>query len=142
VFRSSSGAEILVGKGADKNDELTFRVARGGDLFVHARDAPGSHVVVPLAGRAVDEATLLDAATLAVWFSAARPDADPSSLPPASSPASAQADVAWTYCKNVRKPRHAPAGRVSLSGGRTLRVRLDPERLRRLLASRVDSQDG
>ena len=47
-FRSSTGAAILVGRGADRNDELTFKVARGNDLWLHTRDVPGAHVVVPL----------------------------------------------------------------------------------------------
>ena len=63
-FRSSTGAAILVGRGADRNDELTFKVARGNDLWLHTRDVPGAHVVVPLSGRPIDGETLLDAATL------------------------------------------------------------------------------
>jgi predicted ribosome quality control (RQC) complex YloA/Tae2 family protein len=45
-FVSSEGFEILVGKGAKDNDHLTFRVAKSNDLWLHAADYPGSHVVV------------------------------------------------------------------------------------------------
>ncbi len=121
VFRSSTGAEILVGRGADKNDQLTFHVARGNDLWMHTRDYPGAHVVVPLAGAPVDQQTLLDAATLAVHHSQAR--------------GQLAADVTWAPRKLVRKPRGAAPGLVSVAGGRTLRVRMEPERLRRLLAT-------
>ncbi len=142
VFRSASGADILVGKGADKNDELTFRIARGNDLWLHTRDLPGAHVVVPLAGRPVDEPTLLDAATLAVWFSPARPTdwrADGPGAPGGDETArKVQADVTYALRKLVRKPRNAPPGRVTVAGGKTLRVRLEPDRLRRLLASRAE----
>ena len=125
VYRSTGGREILVGRGAAKNDELTFHVARGDDLWMHTRDVPGAHVIVPTAGgRPVDGETLLDAATLAVHHSPAR-GAD-------------QADVTYTPRKLVRKPRGAAPGLVTIAGGKTLRVRLDEARLRRLLATLVD----
>jgi len=45
-YRSSDGYEILVGRAAHTNDQLTFRVARSHDLWLHSADYPGSHVVV------------------------------------------------------------------------------------------------
>lgn len=137
VFRSATGVPILVGKGAAKNDQLTFEVARGNDLWLHTRDVPGAHVVVPLAGRPIDEATLLDAATLAVWFSPARPIAalDGADAAALAALVQTQADVTYLLRKFVRKPRRAAPGLVSLAGGKTLRVRLEAARLRRLLAS-------
>ena len=72
-FRSLAGLPILVGRGAAQNDALTLRVARGNDLWLHARGLAGAHVVVRLEkGRAPDQETLLDAAHLAVHFSDAR----------------------------------------------------------------------
>ncbi len=123
-FRSASGVAILVGRGADKNDDLTFHVARGGDLWLHTRDVPGAHVVVPTGGAPVDQETLLDAATLAVHHSPARQER--------------QADVTYAARKHVRKPRGAKPGLVTVAGGKTLRIRMEPERLRRLLASRLE----
>lgn len=126
-FRSATGAAILVGRGSDRNDELTFKVARGNDLWLHTRDVPGAHVIVPLSGRPVDGETLLDAATLAAHHSNARGEA--------------QVDVVYLPRKLVRKPPKSAPGLVTHSGGKTLRVRLEPARLSRLLASRVD-EDG
>ena len=123
-FRSSTGVAILVGRGADRNDELTFKVGRGSDLWLHTRDVPGSHVIVPLSGKPVDGETLIDAATLAAHHSNARGEA--------------QVDVVYTARKLVRKPPKSAPGTVTHSGGKTVRVRLEPERLARLLASRVD----
>jgi len=123
-FRSSTGVAILVGRGADRNDELTFKVARGNDLWLHTRDVAGAHVVVPLSGKPVDGETLLDAATLAAHHSNARGEA--------------QVDVVYVMRKLVRKPPKSAPGTVTHSGGKTLRVRLEPERVARLLASRVD----
>jgi predicted ribosome quality control (RQC) complex YloA/Tae2 family protein len=120
-YRSAAGEAIWVGRGAADNDTLTFRHARGGDLWLHCLDAAGAHVVVPLrSGRPAAEATLLDAATLAASFSRLSGEA--------------QVDVLYTHVKNLRKPKGAPPGRVFTSDTKTLRIRLEPERLARLLA--------
>jgi predicted ribosome quality control (RQC) complex YloA/Tae2 family protein len=123
-FRSATGMPILVGRGSDRNDELTFKVGRGNDLWLHARDWAGAHVIVPTDGRPVDSETLLDAATLAAHHSRARGEA--------------QVDILYVARKHVRKPPKSAPGLVTTSGAKTLRVRLEPERLRRLLAARVD----
>lgn len=88
---------------------------------------PGAHVIVPLSGRPVDGETLLDAATLAAHHSNARGEA--------------QVDVVYLPRKLVRKPPRSAPGAVTHAGGKTIRVRLEPARLARLLASRVD-EDG
>jgi predicted ribosome quality control (RQC) complex YloA/Tae2 family protein len=121
AFRSRSGARILVGRNARANDELTLKWARGNDLWLHARGLQGSHVVVPEPGDAPDSRTLADAALLAAHFSSAR--------------GSEGAEVAWTRRKHVRKARGAAAGAVSYSQEKTMRVRLDPDRLQELLAT-------
>jgi predicted ribosome quality control (RQC) complex YloA/Tae2 family protein len=126
--RSLSGEAIWVGRGPADNDTLTFRHARGGDLWLHCRDAAGAHVVVPLrAGRPAGEATFLDAATLAAHFSKLRDEA--------------QVDVLYTHVKNLRKPKGAAPGLVYTADTKTIRVRLDPERVARLLTPLVDDPD-
>src|SRR5262249_56904922 len=111
---------IWVGRTARDNDALTFQHARGADWWLHVRDAGGSHVVIRATpGRQLDERTLLDAATLAVHFSALGEEP--------------QVDVQYTLCKHVRKAR-AP-GAVYVSHAKTLRVRVDSARLNRLLAT-------
>lgn len=108
-FVSSDGIEILVGKKAADNDFLTFRVARSLDLWLHAEDYPGSHVVVRLAGRKVaPHKTLLEAAQLAAFYSDAREHP--------------KAAVRYTQRKFVNKPRKGPPGLVSLSSFRTILV--------------------
>jgi len=120
TFQAQSGAEIRVGRNATDNDALTFRHARGNDLWLHTADAPGSHVIVPLArGAEPDPEDVLDAGHLAVWFSPLKE--------------AAKADVHVARRKEVKKPKGAPAGLVHVAGGRTLAVRMQPERLRRLL---------
>jgi predicted ribosome quality control (RQC) complex YloA/Tae2 family protein len=122
-FVSREGKAILVGKGASDNDVLTFRVARGNDLWMHARDYPGSHVVVPLGrGEEPTQETLLDAATLAAHYSQAK--------------GALVVDVAYTRRKNVTRPKGASSGRVAVSDAKTIPIRIEPARLERLLRKR------
>jgi predicted ribosome quality control (RQC) complex YloA/Tae2 family protein len=115
----SGGGRILVGRNARDNDALTFRVARGNDVWLHARGVQGAHVVIPGAGDAPDSTVLGDAALLAAHFSSFR--------------STGGVEVSWTRCKHVRKPRGAPPGSVLITQEKTIRVRLDPERLAGLL---------
>ena len=116
----SAGFEVRVGRSAPDNDALTFKHARGNDLWLHTADCPGSHVILRLEKRQeADPEALVDAALLAVHFSPARGgDGVP---------------VHVAYRKEVHKPRGAKAGLVSLSGGRILQVRAQQERLEGLL---------
>jgi predicted ribosome quality control (RQC) complex YloA/Tae2 family protein len=108
-----------VGRGAADND-ATRRLARGNDLWLHARGQTGAHVVVRLGKAPVDQETLLDAAHLAVHFSEARGEP--------------QVEVAATLVKHVRKARGAAPGAVTYSQEKVLRLRLEATRLARLLA--------
>jgi predicted ribosome quality control (RQC) complex YloA/Tae2 family protein len=108
-FLSSDGIEILVGKKAADNDFLTFRIARSLDLWMHAADYPGSHVVIRLAGRKeTPHATLIEAARLAAFYSDAREQP--------------KAAVRYTQRKFVNKPRKGSPGLVSLANFRTILV--------------------
>ena len=61
-YRSSDGLAIIVGKGGDSNDRLTFRVARGNDYWLHCQGAAGSHVIVrALKNKTVPLNTLIEA---------------------------------------------------------------------------------
>jgi predicted ribosome quality control (RQC) complex YloA/Tae2 family protein len=108
-YRSSDGYEIMVGRAGADNDHLTFRVAKSYDLWFHAADYPGSHVVLrnpqrkPVPPRAITEA-----AQLAAKFSQAR------TLPRA----------AVNYCerKYVTKMKGFAPGQVRLSSFKTVMV--------------------
>ncbi len=122
TFLSSDGRSILVGRSAEDNDELTLRTARPHDLWLHARGASGSHVVVPLEReQACPPATLAEAAMLAAHFSRFRDDRD--------------VEVLYTPRRYVRKRRGAPAGSVSVEREKVLLVAMDRGRLARLLES-------
>jgi predicted ribosome quality control (RQC) complex YloA/Tae2 family protein len=120
-FRSSAGDVILVGRGAADNDRLTFGVARGNDLWLHTRDAAGAHVIVRRGGSGspLSAATLVDAATLAAHHSPLAGEE--------------QVDVSYTQVKNLRKPKGTAPGLVYVSDAKTIRVRVEAERLARLL---------
>jgi predicted ribosome quality control (RQC) complex YloA/Tae2 family protein len=108
-FVSSEGFEILVGKGAKDNDFLTFRVAKSLDLWMHAADYPGSHVVVKNPSRQeIPPRTLLEAAQIAAFYSQAREQP--------------KAAVHYTQKKFVNKPKGAVLGLVSLSSFKTILV--------------------
>jgi predicted ribosome quality control (RQC) complex YloA/Tae2 family protein len=109
-YRSSDGYEILVGRAARDNEELTFKVARSHDLWLHAADYPGSHVVVRARGRddEVPHRTLVEAAQLAAHFSQAKDDA--------------KVAVNHTRRKFVSKIKGAAPGLVRLSSFRTILV--------------------
>ncbi len=109
TFRSSDGYEILVGRGSRDNDQLTFRVARSLDTWMHAADYPGSHVVIRNRGKQeVPHRTLLEAARLAAYFSKAKGEA--------------KAAVRYTLRKFVHKPKGTKPGLVSLSEFKTVMV--------------------
>jgi hypothetical protein len=112
-FRSSGGLEIRVGRGARKNDDLTFRHAAPDDVWLHVRESPGAHVVLRW-GRSENPPArdLEEAAILAALHS----DARHAGVVP----------VDWTLRKHVRKPRKAPPGAVIPDRVKTLFVEPDP----------------
>lgn len=109
-YRSSDGYEILVGRAAKDNDQLTFKVARAHDLWLHAADYPGSHVIVrnPQRGEDVPHRTIIEAAQLAAYFSQAKRDA--------------KVSVHYTPRKFLSKPKGAAPGLVRMSSFRSLLV--------------------
>jgi predicted ribosome quality control (RQC) complex YloA/Tae2 family protein len=96
-YRTPSGFEILIGRNNRQNDYLTFRVAGDYDLWFHAQEIPGSHVLLRLEPGAVPEqADLQYTANLAVYYSRARQ--------------TDQAPVVYTEPKHVYKPKGAKPG--------------------------------
>ncbi len=109
-FLSSDGLTILVGKGSKDNDYLTFRIAKSLDIWLHAADYSGSHVIIRRNGRAeVPQKTLLEAAMLAAFYSKAKKET--------------KAAVRYAERKFVSKPKGAAPGLVSVSASKTIMVR-------------------
>jgi len=68
-YYSEEGFQIVVGRNARQNEKVTFDIAKGEDLWLHARGAPGSHVVIRCGGQPVSDDTLQMAAQLAAYHS-------------------------------------------------------------------------
>ncbi|WP_445632342.1 Rqc2-like protein RqcH [Nostoc sp. DSM 114161] len=96
-YRTPSGFEVLIGRNNRQNDQLTFRVAGDYDLWFHAQEIPGSHVLLRLEpGAVAEEADLQFVANLAAYYSRARQ--------------SDQVPVVYTQLKHVYKPKGAKPG--------------------------------
>ena len=108
-YVSTDGFEILVGRGARDNDNLTFRIARPSDLWLHAGDYPGSHVVVRNPNRKeIPQRTIIEAAQLAGRFSQASEDT--------------KVVIHYTERKFLSKPKGAAPGLVRMSSFRSITV--------------------
>jgi predicted ribosome quality control (RQC) complex YloA/Tae2 family protein len=123
-FLSSDGVSIIVGRNDRENDELTFRLARGNDLWFHARGIPGSHLIVRMERRReIPYQTLLDAATLALHFSKGRK--------------AGKGDVLYTFKKYIQRPKNQKAGSVLTSQDKNIYIEIETARLERILQNRI-----
>jgi len=101
-FIAPDGTEIIVGKNSAQNDRITG-AARGNDTWLHAKDMPGSHVIIKSETPAPE--TLMMALKLAAWFSRGKGVSVP---------------VDYTLRKFVKKPGGAPAGFVIYTHQKTV----------------------
>lgn len=97
-YRSSDGYLILVGKNNYQNEELTFKVAGNKDWWFHAKNIPGSHVIVRCDGEELPDRTFEEAAGLAAFYSKAK--------------SQEKVEVDYTQRKNVKKPAGGAPGYV------------------------------
>ncbi len=106
--------EILVGRGEDDNDVLTFDVAEPDDLWLHVGDGtPGSHVVVRNPKKVTLPKSVIErAASLAAWYSKSR--------------SATKVEVHYCRASQVSKPRGAKAGLVELADHSNIRVKPAP----------------
>ena len=114
-YLSSDGKTIIyVGRNNLQNEELTFKMARKEELWFHAKDIPGSHVVISGNLDPSDEVKT-DAAELAAYFSRGR--------------LSNLVQVDMIEVKKLNKPTGGKPGFVTYTGQKTLRVTPDPEKI-------------
>lgn len=106
---------ILVGKNNLQNDELSFQIAKKGELWFHAKDIPGSHVIITGNVDPTDEVKT-DAAELAAYFSKARH--------------SNLVQVDMIEAKKLHKPTGGKPGFVTYRGQKTLRVTPTEEKIK------------
>lgn len=105
------GFEVLVGRGEDDNDHLTFDVAAPHDTWMHVGgERPGSHVVVKNPDRvAVPRSVLERAAKLAAWYSKSR--------------GAPMVSVDYCLASHVSKPRGAKPGLVEIRDFKSIKVK-------------------
>lgn len=71
-YLSSDGFHIYVGKNNYQNEEVTFKIADGGDWWFHSKGIPGSHVIVKTEGKELPDRTFEEAGSLAAYYSKGR----------------------------------------------------------------------
>ncbi len=119
-YLSKEGLTILTGRNQAENLELTFKIARGNDLWLHLRGRPGAHTVILLPPkRTASLETLLDAAHLCILHSGRR--------------GAGKTEVDYTYRKYVKRIKNQTE--VSYTSNKTLVVVPDEERMKRITES-------
>ena len=121
---------IIVGRDAAENDALLRKHVKGGDLWLHARDYPGSYVFIKQRpGKTVPLDILLDAGNLAIFYSKGRNNGE--------------GDLFYTPVKYLRRAKDGPKGKVPKglvipTQEKNLHVKVEDGRLRELEACRVE----
>lgn len=106
---SRDGYVIWVGRTSRQNEDVTFKIANPQDIWLHARDVPGAHVIIRNDGRRIKDALIAEAAAVAAWYSKGREDS------------SVQVD--YTRVKYVKAIKGAGPGMVTYRKESTLFVR-------------------
>lgn len=117
-FRSSAGLRILVGRNNRQNDRLTTKDADKRDIWLHTQKIHGSHVILCTDGTEPDEQSLMEAASLAAYFSQAQ--------------GSTKVPVDYTPVKFVKKPAGAKPGMVVYTTYQTMLADPDEELVKHL----------
>lgn len=110
-FRSSAGLEILVGRNNAQNDRLTTKTARKTDIWFHTQKIHGSHVILRTEGGDPDTQSLMEAASLAAFYSQGRE--------------SGKVPVDFTLVRYVKKPSGALPGKVIYTDYNTVMAQPD-----------------
>ncbi|MCL2036021.1 MAG: NFACT family protein [Oscillospiraceae bacterium] len=103
-----TGFEVLVGRNNKQNDELTFKVAKPNDIWLHTKDIAGSHVILRCDGENPPPEVIMQAAIIAAQHSKARE--------------SSRVPVDYTFAKFVKKPGGSKPGYVIFTNNKTLYV--------------------
>ncbi len=109
--KTTDGFAIIIGKNNRQNDVVTFKQAQSEDLWLHAKDIPGSHVIIRRDNKEITEQAIVEAALLAAHFSKGRQ--------------SANVPVDYTRRRYVRKPSGAKPGFVIYDHQSTIYVTPD-----------------
>ena len=114
-YLSSDGIDIYVGKNNIQNEELTFKFASGNDWWFHAKNMPGSHVIVKNPGSELPDNTYEEAAALAAYYSKGR-DME-------------KVEIDYVEKKAVKKVPGAPLGFVIYNSNYSMNIAPDISKL-------------
>lgn len=117
-FVSSDGREILVGRSNMQNDELTTRLGRRTDYWLHTQKIHGSHVLIRCEGEPPSDKCIEEAAVIAAYYSQGR--------------GGGKIPVDYTMLRFVRKPSGALPGKVIYTDYKTIMVDSDEELVNKL----------
>ena len=120
-YLSSDGYDIYVGKNNTQNDALTFHFADPDDIWMHANDMPGSHVILRSGGKRMEEIpdrTFEEAASLAAWYSAGREQG--------------KVEIDYLLRRGVKKPSGSKPGFVVYYTNYSILARADITRLKEI----------
>lgn len=127
TFTLPSKRKIIVGRNAYENEFLSLRLANPWDLWFHAKEVPGSHVILRLQkGEEPTEEDIILSASAAAYFSKGRE--------------SGKVFVDYTKVKNLKKPPKTPKGFVIYSGEKT--VPISPSVFEKLIEGRSPREGG
>ncbi len=119
-YISSDGFHMYVGRNNYQNEELTFRLANGKDMWFHAKQMAGSHVIVKLeTASELPDRTYEEAARLAAFYSKGRK--------------APKVDVDYTERRNLRKPPHAKPGFVIYHTNYSMTIEPDISQIQELI---------
>lgn len=123
-FENPDGTLILCGRNNIQNESLTFRTASPEDLWFHAKNRPGSHVVLRSFGKTPTDNDVLSAASVAAYYSSATTDFRKTSdnLPLHNVEPSFKVEVDYCEIRRVKKIPGAKPGMVTYDQYRTLLV--------------------
>lgn len=107
-YTLSTGLKVMAGRNNVENDQLTFKKASSGDIWMHTKDIPGSHVIVFTGGRQLTADEIYEAASIAAYHSKANQ--------------SANVPVDYVNSRYVKKPAGARPGYVIFTHNRTVYV--------------------
>ncbi len=114
-YESSDGFKIYVGKSNIMNEKLSLKIAKADDMWLHAKDCPGSHVIIVCNGKEISENAIYTAAMLAAYNSKAGK--------------SSNVAVDYTMAHNVKKMPNAKPGLVTYTNYKTIFVTPDREKI-------------
>ncbi len=117
-FKTDGGYTVLCGKNNIQNEYITYKLAAKTDYWFHAKNVPGSHVVMVCNGEEPDAKDFTQAAEIAAYYSKAY--------------GGQNIAVDYTFAKNVKKPPAAKPGFVIYHTNWTAYVTPNAEDIRRL----------